>query len=241
MAKESVVKATGRFIANELLGVDDAKRAISKAKKGDVKGAVKSAATAALEAGSTVVGAGIGAKLGAKAGLKAGEKVAESGAKRTAERAMQKTAESIPAPKYGKPGGEVKTVRTNPKDDITIRRDLKQPSQPGDVKMHDENAKKVAVSKPKSATYTTPERTSAQRQGEQEAQKKARERKIIESGATSYEASREVSRAPGAGKLLGKAAGGAAGVAAVASTKKVDEPSTQSGNVRHRNYTKTVK
>lgn len=237
MAKESVVKKAGKFVANELLGVDDAKRAVSKAAKGDIKGAIKSAATAALEIGTTATGAGIGAKIGAKAGIKAGAKVAENAAQRAGGQAAREAAEKIPAAKYGKAGGEVKTVRTNPKDEVVVRRDLKQPSKPGDAKMHNEDAKHVAVSKPKSATYTTPERSHAQRAGEQTARDKQRANKIQEAGQSTYSASRSTSLAPAAGKATGKVAGAAAGTAAVAATKRTDS-STQSGNVRHRDYNK---
>ena len=71
--KESNAKKVGRFVANEMLGIDDAKRALSKARKGDIKGAIKSAATAAFEAGTTVSGAGLAAKAGAKIGATAGK------------------------------------------------------------------------------------------------------------------------------------------------------------------------
>ena len=63
--KDSNLKKVGRFVANEMLGVDDAKRAVNKARKGDFKGALKSAATAAFEAGTTVTG---GTYLGGIAG-----------------------------------------------------------------------------------------------------------------------------------------------------------------------------
>jgi len=68
--KESTVKKVGRFVTNELLGVDDAKRAVSKARKGDIKGALKSAAAGALEIGTTATAVGKGGMIAAKIGAK---------------------------------------------------------------------------------------------------------------------------------------------------------------------------
>ena len=222
MAKESVVKKAGRFVTNELLGVDDAKRAISKARSGDIKGAVKSAATAALEAGTTLSGAGIGAKLGAKAGLKAGEVIAESGAKRTAEAVGKKVAEATPAGRYGKAGGEAKSVRAEGKSTTK--------SKSGGTSTAPDTSK---------IDYTTPKKSEAQRAGVQKAQDTKRETKIYNSMADAYEAAKETSRAPKVGKALGATAGAVTGATAVGSTKKT-ESSSQSGNVRHRDYTKKV-
>jgi hypothetical protein len=72
MAKknDSNLKKAGRFVANELLGVDDAKRAVNKARKGDIKGALKSAAAGALELGTTATAVGKGGMIAAKIGAK---------------------------------------------------------------------------------------------------------------------------------------------------------------------------
>jgi hypothetical protein len=225
MAKESVVKKVVKFAANEMLGVDDAKRAVSKARKGDIKGAIKSAATGALELGTTVSGAGIGAKLGAKAGLKAGEAVAESAAKRSAAYAEKRTLETHPTPKLGKPGGEIKSVRT---------------SSDTSAYVYPKGKSRVEVPEPKKVMYKSKENTFEQRVGVQKAQEKAREKAGIDSRVSAYEASRATSKAPAGGKATGKVAGAAAGTAAVAATKRT-EKSTQSGNVRHRDYTKKTK
>ena len=244
MAKESVVKKVGGFVANELLGVDDAKRAINKARSGDIKGAIKSAATGALELGTTVSGAGIGAKLGAKVGLKAGEAVAESAAKRSAVYAEKAALEKAPTPRLGSKGGEITSVRANPKGEAVVRRDLKEPSKPGDVKMHNEDAKQVAVSKPKSVTYTKPENTFEQRVGVQKSMEKNREKAGFEARATTYDASRSTSLAPAGGKATGKVVGAVAGTAAVASTKKVETPKgTQASHhvTDSNNHTRTIK
>ena len=60
-------KAVGGFAANELLGVDDFRRAYNYAKQGNVGRALLSAGTGAFELGSTAIGAGTILK-GAKAG-----------------------------------------------------------------------------------------------------------------------------------------------------------------------------
>ena len=45
--KDSTIKKVGRFVNNELLGIDDAKRAFKYAKQGQFKKAAKSAAAGA--------------------------------------------------------------------------------------------------------------------------------------------------------------------------------------------------
>ena len=100
---------------------------------------------------------------------------AGSAAAKIGDKVAQKVAETRPAPKLGKAGGEVKTVRTNPKDDITVRRDMKQPSQKGDPHLGDlESKNKISISKPKSATYTTPENSMKQRMGVEQRMTKQR-------------------------------------------------------------------
>jgi hypothetical protein len=121
------------------------KASIAEKVKWAVKGAAKDTAKNAVSLVVPAVRAG-------SAAAKIGDKVA------------QKVAESMPAPKLGKAGGEVKTVRTNPKDEITVRRNMKQPSQKGDPHLGDlESKNKISISKPKSATYTTPENSMKQR------------------------------------------------------------------------------
>jgi hypothetical protein len=217
--KESAVKAAGRFVANELLGVDDAKRAIKKARKGDIKGALKSAATGILEAGTTATGAGIGAKVGAKVGLKVGKKIADKAAIRAGNYAAMRKAENTPAGSYGKPGSVKKTVKANPKNPVVIK---KAPNS-----VNKKMSATVSVSNPKKVKYTTPERTEAQRLGSQKAQDTKRERAIDQAGQDAAIASRLTSRAPAVGKRVGRATGATTGVAAVASTKKVNKPSSK--------------
>lgn len=228
--KESVVKAVGRFAANELLGVDDVRRAVSKVKQGDIKGAVKSAATAALEAGSTVAGAGLGAKLGAKAGLKVGEKFADAGAKRVSEVAAKNVAERTPRGSLGKEGGEKFTKKVEPTKRTTVS---------------------DSTGKEKAGTYggskvegTTPKRTMDERIGDAKRGDTNRTKKISQAQADTYDAAREASLAPAVGKAMGKVSGGAAGVAAVAATKKVEAPKGSQANhhvTDSKNHTKTVK
>jgi hypothetical protein len=218
MAKESVLKSVGRFAANEMLGIDDVKRAVSKAKKGDIKGAVKSAATAALEAGSTVAGAGIGAKVGKAVG----KKIVESDAKKAAVYAEKRVLESTPAGRLGSKGGEQVTKRVSEKSPVEVTRTTSKT--------------KTTTHNPKDVTYAKRERSFEERLGDAKKQDTKRENKGIEQRANTYDASKNTSSTP----KITKAVGGAAGVVAVASTKKT-EASTQSGNVRHRNYTKTVK
>jgi hypothetical protein len=214
--KESALKAAGRFVTNELLGVDDAKRAFRKARKGDIKGALKSAAAGAFELGTTVTGAGLGAKVGAKVGLKVGKKVADSAAKRAGESAARTTAERTKAGSYGKPGSVRKTVKANPKNTAVVK---KAPNS-----INKKSSETVSVSNPKKIKYTTPERTSAQRQGSQKAQDTKRATTIERSGRSAYNASRSTSLAPSTGKTVGKVVGAQTGVAAVAATKKVNKP-----------------
>lgn len=154
--KESTAKKVGRFVTDELLGIDDAKRAVSKAKKGDIKGALKSAGAAVLEVGTTATAVGKGGMLAGKVAGKAVAKEAEKTSAKVADKVAQKVAENAPKPKLGKKGGEIKTVRTNPKSEVTVRRDI-----PGDRRVTP--GKVVSVDKPKSATYMTRENSMKQR------------------------------------------------------------------------------
>ena len=203
--KESALKAAGRFVTDELLGVDDAKRAFNKARKGDIKGALKSAATGVLEAGTTLTGAGLGAKVGAKVGLKAGKAVREATAKRVEQEAGKRMASKLPKPKY--PSGEAKIK--------TIRADKVQVKAKSGSKSTTPNAKNVTIVKPKPS--------EKKRLGTYNAQVKKRNAAIDKASSSAGEASRSTSRAPSAGRATGKVSGAVAGTAAVASTKRVDK------------------
>lgn len=180
MAKNVAKKVAG-FVANEMLGIDDIKRAVKYAKKGDVKKALKSAGTAAFELGTTASIVGKAPAVAVKVAGKTVTKQTEKTAAKAADKVAQKVAEKLPTPKYGKKGGEVKTVRTDPKEDIVIRRDVK-----GDYRTTP--GKKVAVDKPKSATYTTRENTQKQRAAVEKRMRDERNRKINEAGSAAYKA-----------------------------------------------------
>ena len=198
MAKknDSNLKKAGRFVTNELLGVDDAKRAFNKAKKGDIKGALKSAATGALELGSTVTVAGKGAMLGAKVGLAAGKKAAVKGAEKTGQEAGRRMAEKLPYPKY--PSAEAKTK--------TMRAESVQVTSKSGAKSTTPAAKKATV------IGKTPSEKA--RLGNFEGAVKRRQDTINKSASSAKEASYATSKKPAAGKAVGKVAGATAGVAA---------------------------
>jgi hypothetical protein len=122
--KDSNLKKVGRFVANEMLGIDDAKRAVNKARKGDLKGAIKSAATAAFEAGTTATGIGIGAKVGGKIGLTAGKAAARSTSKKVGKEVLKSSnkARGSGSMVYPKPAMGKKTS-TSPKRDVVVKTD----------------------------------------------------------------------------------------------------------------------
>ena len=130
MAKknESTAKKVGRFVTDELLGVDDAKRAISKARKGDIKGALKSAAAGALEVGTTATAVGKGGMLAAKLGAKTvSKKTVEKASTDIGYNAGKKVAEKIKPAKINTEGkkfskkveGEVKVKGKSGSTSIT--------------------------------------------------------------------------------------------------------------------------
>jgi len=107
MAKknDSNLKKAGRFVANELLGIDDAKRAVNKARKGDIKGALKSAAAGALELGTTATAVGKGGMLAAKVGAKAvSKKTVEKASTDIGQAAGRKVAEKLKPAKISTEG-----------------------------------------------------------------------------------------------------------------------------------------
>lgn len=103
---ENPLKKVGRFITDEMLGIDDFGRVFTKASQGDVSGAIKSAGAGVLELGSTVFTGGVGtvAKQGAKAGVKAGVKAAATqgakttGVKTTAAKVVPDAVRTAPGP-----------------------------------------------------------------------------------------------------------------------------------------------
>jgi hypothetical protein len=95
---ENPLKKVGRFITDEMLGVDDFGRVFTKAAEGDVAGALKSAGAGVLELGTTVFtgGSGTAAKVGIKAGVKT---TAKQKAKETVETSVKSgTVKGAPGP-----------------------------------------------------------------------------------------------------------------------------------------------
>ena len=218
MAKknDSNLKKAGRFIANEMLGVDDAKRAVNKARKGDIKGAIKSAATAALEAGTTFSGAGIGAKAGAKIGLVAGKAAARKEAKAVGKEVLQTSnkAKGSGSMVYPKPAMGKKTA-TAPKRDLVVKTDDRviPVKDKGYISKTGEKSIKVNTKKPtariieKEVTRDTANMRTAQSNRLRYGNAKA-------DAARAREAVEKTSKKPATGKKMGAAAGGAAGAPA---------------------------
>lgn len=89
-------KKVGSFITDELLGVDDIKRAVSKASKGDFAGAAKSAGTALFEAGTTIAaGAAAIPTGGGSLAAKGAQVAAKQAAKQGVKQITKETAESV--------------------------------------------------------------------------------------------------------------------------------------------------
>jgi hypothetical protein len=190
--KKSNAQKIGSFVANEMLGIDDAKRAFNKAKKGNIKGAIKSAATAAFEAGTTATGIGIGAKVGGKIGLTAGKAAARKTSKKVGQKAGQKMAEKLPRPKY--PSGESKIKN--------IKADKVQTTSRSGAKSTTPNAK--------STTVVTPKKTETQRLGSYKSQVTRRNNIINKTADSARQASLSTSKKPAVSRELGAGAGAAA-------------------------------
>jgi len=203
--KDSNLKKVGRFVANEMLGVDDAKRVVSKARKGDFKGALKSAATAAFEAGTTATGIGIGAKVGGKIGLTAGKAAARKTSKKVGQKAGQKMAEKLPRPKY--PSGESKIKN--------IKADKVQTTSRSGAKSTTPNAK--------STTVVTPKKTETQRLGSYKSQVTRRNNIINKTADSARQASLSTSKKPAVSRELGAGAGAVAGAPANATATAINK------------------
>jgi len=203
--KDSNLKKVGRFVTNEMLGVDDAKRAVSKARKGDFKGALKSAATAAFEAGTTATGIGIGAKVGGKIGLTAGKAAARKTSKKVGQKAGQKMAEKLPRPKY--PSGESKIKN--------IKADKVQTTSRSGAKSTTPNAK--------STTVVTPKKTETQRLGSYKSQVTRRNNIINKTADSARQASLSTSKKPAVSRELGAGAGAVAGAPANATATAINK------------------
>ena len=214
--KESTLKKVGRFVANEMLGVDDAKRAVSKARKGDIKGAIKSAATAALEAGTTVSGAGLAAKAGAKIGLTAGKAAARKEAKTVGKQVLKESnkAKGSGSMVYPKPATG-KTRPTAPKRDVVVKTDDRviPVKDKGYISKTGEKSIKVNTNKPKVRTVEK-EVTRDMANARTAASNRLRYGSAKADAARARKAVVDNSKKPTTGKRLGAAAGAAAGAPA---------------------------
>lgn len=121
--KESTAKKVGKFVANELLGVDDARRAVKYARKGEWRKAAKSAGAAVLEAGSTIAPVGAGAKVGKFAGKAVARAVGEETRKGVAKAAYRaKKMDKIATPQPEK-AARVKRAASN--RDLTVKQSVR--------------------------------------------------------------------------------------------------------------------
>ena len=225
--KESAVKAAGRFVANEMLGVDDVKNAVKHISKGEFVKAAKSVGAAALEAGTTVTGAGIGAKIGAKVGLKAGEELAKKEASKTAastfSRYVDKTPEKVINPSSGS-----RTIKT----------------KGAEVKVESKAGSTSTTPSSKSVTINKAGGSEAQLEHIKSMHNKQVANQASKAADSSYEASVSTSSLPSRGEKSGARKGAAIGLTAVAATKRVEAPSGTQANhavTTGKNHTKTVK
>ena len=177
MAKknESNAKKVGRFVANELLGVDDAKRAFNKARKGDIKGALKSAAAGAIELGTSATAVGKGGILAAKAGSKmVSKKTVEKASTEVGYRAGRKTAETTPVANISREG-----KKFNKKVE-------------GKAQIKGKSGSTSTAPDAKRVSGTTRKPTAKEYAGRVEAQAKKRNTKIVTTADTARSAARPV-------------------------------------------------
>jgi len=221
--KDSNAKKIGRFVANEMLGIDDAKRAFNKAKKGDIKGAIKSAATAAFEAGTTVSGAGLAARAGAKVGLTAGKAAARTTSKKVGKEVLKSSnkAKGSGSMVYPKPAMGKKTS-TAPKRDVVVKTEDKTYAMNGFINKSGEKSVKVNTKKP-TVRVVEKEVTRDMANARTAASNRLRYGNAKADAARAREASVKASKKPAVGKAAGTAAGAVAGAparAAVANSNK---------------------
>jgi len=173
--KDSNLKKVGRFVANEMLGIDDAKRAVSKARKGDFKGAIKSAATGAFELGTSATAIGKGGVLAAKAGSKMiSKKTVEKASTEVGYRAGRKTAETTPVGNVSRQG-----KKFNKKVE-------------GKAQIKGKSGSTSTASDAKRISGTTPKPTAKEYAGRVEAQAKKRNTKIVTTADTARSAAKPV-------------------------------------------------
>lgn len=212
--KESNAKKVGRFVANEMLGIDDAKRAFNKAKKGDIKGAIKSAATAAFEAGTTVSGAGLAAKAGAKIGATAGKAAARETSKKVGKEVLKSSnkAKGSGSMVYPKPAMGKKTA-TSPKRDVVVKTEDRTYAMNGFINKSGEKSVKTNTKKP-TVRVVEKEVTRDMANARTATSNRLRYGNAKADAARAREASVKASKKPAVGKATGAAAGAAAGAPA---------------------------
>jgi hypothetical protein len=213
--KKSNAQKISNFVANEMLGIDDAKRAFNKAKKGDIKGALKSAATAAFEAGTTATGMGIGAKVAGKIGLTAGKAAARSTSKKVGKEVLKSSnkARGSGSMVYPKPAMGKKTA-TSPKRDVVVKtEDRTLAIKDRFINRSGEKSVKVNTKKP---TVRVVEKEVTRKQANQYTKNSNNLRygNAKADAARAREASVKSSKKPAVGRELGAAAGVAAGAPA---------------------------
>ena len=173
--KDSNAKKVGRFVTNELLGIDDAKRAFNKARKGDIKGAIKSAATGAFELGTSATAIGKGGVLAAKAGSKMiSKKTVEKASTEVGYRAGRKTAETTPVSNVSRQG-----KKFNKKVE-------------GKAQIKGKSGSTSTASDAKRVSGTTRKPTAKEYAGRVEAQAKKRNTKIVTTADTARSAAKPV-------------------------------------------------
>jgi len=215
--KQSTTKKVGKFVANELLGVDDMRRVVKYVRQGDFKKAAKSAGAAAVEIGTTVAPIGAGAKIGKVAGKAAARALAKEASPKIASAANKargagKTVN--PKPAMGK------VERTAPKRDVVVKTEDKTLAIKG--KFIDRAGRKSVKVNTKKPTVRTVEKEVTKKQASQRTASSNR----LRYGASKAEASRgrtaiessEILRK--AGKAAGATAGSAPAVAKVKSQNK---------------------
>ena len=144
--KDSTIKKVGRFVNNELLGIDDAKRAFKYAKQGQFKKAAKSAAAGAVEVATTLAPVGAGSKVGKIAG----KALARSVAKEASPKVLKAANAAKGSGKMTYPKAATgKTTSTAAKRDVVVKTQDKTLKGNGFISRSGEKSVKVNTNKPK--------------------------------------------------------------------------------------------
>lgn len=173
--KKSNAQKIGSFVANEMLGIDDAKRAIKKARKGDFKGALKSAATGAFEVATSATAVGKGGVLAAKAGSKMiSKKAVKKASTEVGDRAGREAAKNTPIARVSSEG-----KKFNKKVE-------------GKAQIKGKSGSTSTATDAKRVSGTTPKPTAKEYAGRVAAQEKKRNTKIVTTADTARKAAQPV-------------------------------------------------